>query len=195
VEESLHGRRSIRTYSDEPLTLLEISQLLWAAYGITKKQDSPEFLRGGFKTAPSAGGLYPLEIYIVVGKVTGIPAGVYKYIPKDHKLIKILDGDKRKALAEAGHSQSMINEAPVSFVYSAVFERTTKKYGDRGRERYVWLDAGHSAQNIYLQAYTLGIGVCVSGAFTDIMVKKAVNMIRQEEPVYIIPAGKIKKQG
>ena len=193
IEQSLLGRRSIRTYGDEPLTLPEISQLLWAAYGITKKKDSPAFLRGGFKTAPSAGGLYPLEIYVVAGNVTGLPAGIYQYKPVAHELAKIAEGDRRCDLRNAGLGQSMIEDAPAVIVYSAVFARTTGKYGKRGRERYVWMDAGHSAQNIYLQAQALDIGVCICGAFNDILVKKVVGMTKEEEPVCIIPVGKRKQ--
>ena len=192
IEQTLLGRRSVRSYSDRPLTLREISQLLWAAYGITERKDSPAFLRGGFKTAPSAGGLYPLEIYVATGNVTGLPGGVYLYKPKGHELARIAIGDRRKELRDAGLGQPMIEEAPAVIVYSAVFARTTGKYGKRGRERYVWMDAGHSAQNIYLQAQAMDIGVCVSGAFNDILVKNVVGMTKQEEPVYIIPVGKRK---
>ncbi len=191
IEEALLERRSVRSYKDEPLTLHEISQLLWAAYGITKQvPGGPDFLRGGFRTAPSAGALYPLEIYVVAGNVTDLSPGIYRYDSRNHKLEKTMEGDKRKELAGAALGQSMIKEAPAVIVYSAVFERTTRKYGDRGRERYVWMDAGHSAQNIYLQGISMDIGLCVSGAFRDLNVKKVMNMTREEEPVYIIPVGK-----
>ncbi|MCK4407485.1 MAG: SagB/ThcOx family dehydrogenase [Bacteroidales bacterium] len=193
VEEALLGRRSVRYYKDEPLTIAEISQLLWAAYGITKEVSSPSFLRGGLKTAPSAGALYPLEIYVVSGNVTDLPIGIYKYKPIGHKLAKIVEGDKRAELSEAGYNQKMIKNAAAVIVYSAIFERTTKKYGNRGRERYVCMEAGHSAQNIYLQAYSLDIGMCVCGAFTDIIVKMVLNMTEDEEPLYIIPLGKRKQ--
>ena len=189
VEEALQGRRSIRTYSSEPLTLEEVSQLLWSAYGITKKMEKPAFLRGGFRTAPSAGGLYPLELYLVAGNVKGLPDGIYWYKSETHELAKIARGDKRDKLCEAGLSQEMIKTAPAAIVYSAVFERNTRKYGPRGRERYVWMDAGHSAENLYLQAYALGLGMCVSGAFDDLLVRSVVGMTKEEEPIYIIPVG------
>jgi SagB-type dehydrogenase family enzyme len=192
VEKALLGRRSVRTYSEEPITLAQISQLLWAAYGITKKMDTPAFLRGGFRTAASAGGLYPLELYVVAGNVKDLPAGIYCYKSDRHELALIARGDKRAELCEAGLGQPMIKNAAAVIVYSAIFERTTKKYGPRGRERYVWMDAGHSGQNLYLQAYALDLGMCVSGAFIDILVKKVIGMTKSEEPVYIVPVGKKK---
>lgn len=192
IEKALNKRRSIRQYKDEPLSLSEISQILWAAYGITKPiKNAPAFLRGGLKTAPSAGALYPLEIYVVAGNVTDLPAGVYKYKPEGHKLIKIVDGDKRNELYVASLNQDWVKEAPASIVYSAVFSRTTDKYGERGRERYVCMDIGHSAENIYLQAVSLNIGTVAVGAFYDIKLKMAVNMTKKEEPLYIMPLGKI----
>ncbi|MCK4359094.1 MAG: SagB/ThcOx family dehydrogenase [Candidatus Cloacimonetes bacterium] len=192
IEKALKERRSIRKYKDKPLSLSEISQILWAAYGITKPiKDAPAFLRGGLKTAPSAGALYPLEIYVVAGNVTDLPAGVYKYKPEGHKLIKIADGDKRTELYKASLNQDWVKEAPASIIYSAVFSRTTDIYGKRGQERYVCMDLGHSAENVYLQAVSLNIGTVAIGAFYDTKVKVVVNMTKEEEPLYIMPIGKI----
>jgi SagB-type dehydrogenase family enzyme len=133
VEEALQGRRSVRTYRKAPLTLIDVSQLLWAAYGITRKMDNaPSFLRGGLKTAPSAGALYPLEIYLAAGAVSNLSPGIYKYVPETHTLVQIVSGDRRDALCKAALNQRMVREAPVSLVYSAVFKRTTRKYGRRG---------------------------------------------------------------
>jgi len=192
VEAALNGRRSVRTYRNKPLSLAEISQILWAAYGVTENIDNVPSLRGGLKTAPSAGALYPLEIYLVVGSVTNLPSGIYKYLPSEHKLIKISKGDKRIALCRAALGQSMIKNAPASLVFSAVFERTTRKYGKRGRERYVCMDLGHSGQNVYLQAYSLGLGTCAVGAFNDAQVKKVIGMPKEEEPLYLMPLGVLK---
>jgi len=189
VEEALKARRSVREFQDEPLTLAEVSQLLWAAYGVTQRLPG-EQLRGGLKTAPSAGALYPLEIYLVVGKVTGLSAGVYRYLPETHALEKVLDGDRRQSLAAAAWGQEMIARAPAVIVYSAVFERTTRKYGQRGRQRYVCMDLGHSAENVYLQAVALGLGTCAVGAFDDAGVKQVVSMTKPEEPLYIMPLGR-----
>ena len=191
VEEALRGRRSVRTYQNKPLTLAEISQLLWAAYGITQKMGAPDFLRGGLRTAPSAGALYPLEIYVLAGNVNGLKDGIYKYQSNGHYLMTITDGDKRAELCAAALGQEMIKEAAAVIVYSAVYHRTTKKYGTRGKERYVCMDAGHSAQNIYLQAYALQLGCCVSGAFSDERVRKVLSLGKDETPLYLIPVGKI----
>ena len=192
IEETLQKRRSIRKYSDDPLTMEEVSQILWAAYGITKPYpDGPAFLRGGLKTAPSAGATYPLEIYLVAGNVIELSAGIYKYKPEDHSIFKISDGDVRKELAKAALEQPWVLKAPASIVYSAVFSRTTDFYGDRGRERYVCMDLGHSAENVYLQAVALDMGTVAIGAFSDIKVKLLINMTREEEPIYIMPLGKL----
>jgi len=143
IERAMRERRSVRHYRNEPLTIPEISQLLWSAQGITAS--------GGLRTAPSAGALYPLEVYIVVGNVTNMKSGIYKYIPESHELVKVTEGDKRSELSNAALHQSPIKEAPAVIVISAVYERTTGKYGERGI-RYVHMEAGHAAQNICLQA-------------------------------------------
>ena len=193
LEKTLTERRSIRKFNNEPVTVDDISQILWAAYGITYPiPDGPEFLRGGLKTAPSAGALYPLELYVVAGNVTNLPAGIYKYLPETHALIPILEGDKRQPLCNAALQQPWVLEAPASIVYSAFFNRSTDKYGERGRERYVCMDLGHSAQNIYLQATALGLGTVAIGAFSDVQLKLTIRMTKEEEPLYIMPLGKIR---
>jgi SagB-type dehydrogenase family enzyme len=192
VEAALKNRRSIRTYADKPLTIAEVSQLLWAAYGITKPMpDGPAFVRGGFRTAPSAGARYPLDLYLVALNVEGLPPGVYWYRSETHELVRVIEGDTRKELGAAAFDQMMFKTAAAAIVYSAVFERNTSKYGRRGRERYVSMDLGHSAENVYLEAYALKIGTCAVGAFTDLWLKKAVGMTRAEEPLYIMPLGKV----
>ncbi len=193
IEEALQNRRSRRSFRDEPLSLSDISQILWAAYGITRPiKNRPAFLRGGLKTAPSAGALYPLELYVVVGNVTNLADGVYKYKPESHSLLMISKGDKREKLAVAAYNQTWLVDAPASIVYSAVFERTTKKYGKRGRERYVCIELGHSAENIYLQCESMDMATCVIGAFDDMKVKQLLPMPQAEEPLYIMPIGKKK---
>ena len=178
VEEALSKRRSIRTYSGEELSIEEVSQLLWAAQGITGKG----------RTAPSAGALYPLELYLVVGDVEGLDKGVYKYRPVEHELEKVVDGDKREELAEAAGGQECVKDAAIDIVFTAVYERTTWKYGERGI-RYVHMEAGHAAQNMYLQAVSLDLGTVVIGAFIDDRVKDLVNAEEQEVPLYIMPVG------
>lgn len=190
VEEAMQNRRSVREFKTDALSMDQVSQILWAAYGINEPRSNPAFLRGGLRTAPSAGALYPLDIYLVCGKVDGLPAGIYKYISEKHSLELVSEGDVRKELGKAALEQDFIEEAPISLVYVAIFKRTTQKYGERGRERYVCIDLGHSAQNVYLQAYALNLGTCAVGAFTDKMVSMVMLLFDQEEPLYIMPVGK-----
>lgn len=156
VEQAMQTRRSVRTYSLEPLVLSEVSQLLWAAQGLTNPV--------GLRTVPSAGALYPLEIYVVAGNVTDLPAGIYQYQYQDHSLLLTSTGDKREDLFEASLHQSAVRDAALVLVISAVYERTTVKYGERG-VRYVHMEVGHAAQNIYLQAESLELGTVLVGAF------------------------------
>jgi SagB-type dehydrogenase family enzyme len=181
VEQALLKRRSVRVYKDEPLALTEVSQLLWAAQGITDPR--------GFRTAPSAGALYPLELYVVAGNVNDLPDGIYRYKPHKHELAMVVEGDKRTELCNAALDQPSIKDAAAVIVFSAVYERTTGKYGERGI-RYVHIEVGHAAQNIYLQAVSLNPGLVVIGAFDDEEVKKIMNMEDKEHPLYIIPVGK-----
>jgi len=181
VEEALLKRRSVREFDDEPLALSQVSQLLWAAQGTTDPS--------GKRTAPSAGALYPLEIYVVVGNVSGLSSGIYKYKPAKHELLKISDGDIRKQLSSASLGQASIKDGAITIVMAGVYERTTSKYGDRGI-RYVHMEAGHAAQNIYLQAESLGLGTVVTGAFDDAHVERLLNLQKDEEPLYLIPVGK-----
>jgi SagB-type dehydrogenase family enzyme len=190
IEQTLLKRRSRRYYTDQALTSSQISQILWAAYGITQARDEPYFqFRGGLRTAPSAGALYPLEIYLLAGNISDVPAGFYKYLPKMHQLKKINGQDIRSGLAGAALDQMMIKEAPVVLVYTAVFERTTVRYKERGRNRYVPMDIGHSAENVYLQVEALGLGTCAIGAFQDSLVRQVLNLPSVEEPMYIMPIG------
>jgi SagB-type dehydrogenase family enzyme len=183
VEETLLQRRSIRDYTDEALTLLELAQLLWATQGITDPR--------GFRTAPSAGATYPLEVYTVIGDVEGIVNGIYRYKPHQHELIKVVEGEQREALAQAALDQQFIAQAPVDLVITAVYERTTGRYGERGI-RYVHMEAGHAAQNVYLQAVALNLGTVVVGAFYDNQVTEILKLADNEVPLYIIPVGRIK---
>jgi SagB-type dehydrogenase family enzyme len=180
VEKALLSRRSVREFREEPLTLAEIGQLLWAAQGVT----SP----GGLRTAPSAGALYPLETYIVAGNVTGLAAGVYRYLPHQHALALIIPGDRRGEVSDAALYQASIRKAPVSLVFSAVFARSTGKYGKRGL-LYVYMEQGHAAENVFLQAVSLNLGTVVIGAFDDAGVKKVLSLPPEEEPLSIMPVG------
>lgn len=181
LEDALNRRRSIRKYSSEPVKLGEVSQLLWAAQGITDPS--------GLRTAPSAGALYPLEVYLISSKVDGLGAGIYRYDPQRHSLTRIVGGDQRRALYDAALRQEAILDAPIVVLISGVYERTTKKYGERGR-RYVHMEVGHAAQNLCLQATTLKLGSVVIGAFHDEEVKKVMRLQSEEVPFYIIPIGR-----
>lgn len=180
VEKALAGRRSVRQFKDMPLDIAEVSQLLWAAQGIT---DSP-----GFRTAPSAGALYPLEVYVVAGNVKGLAPGVYKYKPAGHELILVKEGDARAALSNAALGQSVVKDGVIVIVIAGVYERTTAKYP--AGEKYVHMEAGHSAQNVYLQSHALGLGTVVVGAFNDDSIRKATGMAGHERPLYLMPVGR-----
>jgi SagB-type dehydrogenase family enzyme len=183
VEQALLQRQSVRDYTDRPLSLAEMAQLLWAAQGITHS--------GGKRTAPSAGALYPLEVYLVVGEVGGLADGVYKYIPADHELVRVGEGDRRAELSTAALSQESIEEAPAAIVITAIYERTTVKYGERGI-RYVHMEVGSAAQNVYLQAVSLDLGTVFIGAFHDQDVKRVLELPDEEQPLCIMPVGRIK---
>jgi SagB-type dehydrogenase family enzyme len=190
VEQAMAQRRSHRSYVKSAISTAELSQVLWAAYGITKADRSRAGFRGGFRTAPSAGATYPLEVYAVVGKVKGLEPGIYRYVPDGHQLVLAQEGDHREPLAGAALNQEMIADAPASLFFSAVFERTMQRYGERGRLRYVPMDLGHSAQNVYLQVEALGLGTCAIGAFNDAKVTAVMKLPADEEALYIMPIGR-----
>jgi SagB-type dehydrogenase family enzyme len=181
LEESLQNRRSIREYTTKPLKIEEVSQLLWAAQGITS--DS------GGRTAPSAGALYPLKVYLVAGNVENLPAGIYEYSPQQHELISLVNGDMREKLSNAAVEQASVKKAAIDIVISSIYERTTLKYGNRGIQ-YAQMETGHAAQNICLQATALDLGAVTVGAFYDNQVKAVFGMPANESPLYIIPVGK-----
>ena len=181
VERALAARRSIRNFLNYPLELQETSQLLWSAQGISNSR--------GYRTAPSAGALYPLEVYVAVGNVTDLEAGIYKYIIREHALLEKAEGDRRQDICRAALHQSYITAAPVVLLLCTVNDRVLGKYGERGM-RYVYMEVGHAAQNVCLQAVALGLGTTVIGAFRDSDVKAAANMDENEHPAYIITAGR-----
>ena len=182
LEESLGARRSVRAYSDAPLTLAQLSQLLWAAQGVTDKE------RGG-RAAPSAGALYPLEIVVAAGHVEGLEPGIYRYRPAWHALERAAAGDRRGELAAAALGQDWMADAPVIVGIAGVYERTTRKYGQRG-ERYVHMETGHAAQNLCLQAQALGLAACMVGAFADGAVQQVLQLASSEKPLALLPVGR-----
>jgi len=180
VEQALLERRSVREYREGALTLAQAAQLLWAAQGITSRE--------GLRTAPSAGAFYPLEVYLAVGEVTGLQPGVYRYDPDAHVLYQVTEKDRRAELAGAALGQSCIEESAAVLVFTAVYERTTRKYGQRG-VRYVHMEAGHAAQNVFLQATVLGLAAVVVGAFDDRAVMTLLQRGADEHPLYLMPVG------
>ncbi len=175
LEEAIYKRRSKRSFAQKDLTLNEISQLLWAAQGITDEGM-------GFRAAPSAGALYPLEVYVVKKD------GLFHYIPEGHKLSLISGDDLRTWLSGMAMGQDFIREAPIDIVICAVYSRMASKYGERGA-RLTDIEVGHVGENIQLEAVSMGLGSCVVGGFEPPEVAAALNLPKGEEPVYIIPVG------
>ena len=184
VEEAIADRRSRREYSGRALTRRELGQLLWATQGVTDRAS-------GYRAAPSAGALFPLEVYVVVGSggVTDLESGVYRYRPEGHELGRGHTGDVRSELRAAASDQEFVGAAPVDIVVCAVDERTTGKYGERGSERYVPMEAGHAGENLYLQAEALGLATVSVGAFSDGRVRDILGAPADQRPLYIFPVG------
>ena len=175
LEEALAQRRSVRSFADQTLTREDISQLCWAAQGITDDRE-------GLRTAPSAGALYPVELYVVGAEC------VEHYRPRGHILERYLDGDIRGALKAAALDQNSVGEAPTCMVITAVVERTARKYGPRA-ERYCFMEAGHIAQNILLQATALHLAGVPVGAFEDEKVDAVLKLPPGQHALYLIPIG------
>lgn len=183
VEKAIKERRTIRDFKDRFLSLTHLSQLLWAAQGIT----DPTI---GRRAAPSGGALYPLDIYVLIGEngVEKMEAGVYHYLPKEHSVLPISKGDRRKEIASASLSQMWMTKAPVIFVITGEYKRITGKYGERGI-RYALIEVGHVGQNLFLQAEALGLGAGIVGAFNDLEVSKVAGLPSKHEPLLIMPLG------
>jgi SagB-type dehydrogenase family enzyme len=175
LEEVLATRRSVRRFKTAPLTVEQIGQLCWAAQGITDRQR-------GFRTAPSAGALYPLELYVATAE------GVDRYVPADHRLQRHQDGDTRPALRGAALGQPWVEQAPAVFVITAAVHRLERKYGERSA-RYAHIEAGHVGQNLLLQAVALGLGAVPVGAYNDEQVAQALQLPADQTPLYLIPVG------
>ncbi|MCL1877714.1 MAG: SagB/ThcOx family dehydrogenase [Defluviitaleaceae bacterium] len=186
VEQALAQRRSRRNFQDKALSAEQLSQILWATYGITEPR--PDAPRGGLRTTPSAGALFPLEIYVVIGNVEGIEPGVYRYISEENKIVQVISGDVRSSLAAAALGQRSVQNAPAILAISADFEIMLPRYGERGI-MYIYIEVGHSAQNVYLQAEALGLGTVAVGAFIDDQVAEVLNLPENETPLYLMPFG------
>jgi SagB-type dehydrogenase family enzyme len=172
---ALQARRSVREFAARRLSLMEISRLLWALQGVTHPD--------GRRTAPSAGALYPLEVYLVTAE------GCYRYHPRNHQLVRLGSADRRAAMQRAALGQEAIGAAPAIFVIAAVFQRTAVKYGPERGARYVHMEVGHAAQNLLLQAAAMGLGAVPIGAFRDAELSQALSLPADHEPLYLIPVG------
>jgi len=194
VEAALQNRRSERQYKKTPFSKEILGQILWAAQGITERSDNPPSFwgdrpwAGGFRTAPSAGALYPMDVYVVVGDVEDITPGVYRYFPGRHALEHTKDGDHRQDLSRAALGQSCVHNGAVVLILSGVYARCAAKYGERA-QRYTHIETGCIGQNIYLQAESLGLGTVMVGAFDDERVQSVLGLSQDEMPLAIMPVG------
>jgi len=182
--EAIAKRRSVRDFASQPISQTQLSQILWSAQGITDTWER-------YRTVPSAGATYPLEIFVVCGRscVEGIDEGIYHYDIAGHSLSLHYKGDVKLELARAAPDQECIYQAPVNIVICALYERTAIRYGAR-TERYVHIEVGHAGQNIYLQATALGLATVAIGAFQDEQVREVLRLDKQCKPIYIMPVGK-----
>jgi SagB-type dehydrogenase family enzyme len=184
LDTTLNQRKSIRSFTSCPLDEKQLAYLLWAATGIQRIE------RGhAFRTAPSAGALYPIETYLVLHRVTGIPAGVYHYSIQQHSIEELSIGNYQRQIMQATLGQTMSRDASVIMIWTAIFQRCKWKYRQRAY-RYIYLDAGHVAQNLALTATSLNLGSCQIGAFYD----KEVNAILgidgvEESAIYLSAIG------
>jgi len=183
VEKAIKERRTIRDFKTQPLSLAQLSQLLWSAQGITDPRE-------GKRAVPSGGALYPLDVYLIMGgnSVEGLEAGVYHYLPEKHSISLVTKEDRRKEIASASLWQTWMAGAPVIFIITAEYRRITGKYGERGI-RYALMEVGHVGQNLFLQAEALGLGAGIVGAFNDLEVSKVVGLPPKHEPLLIMPVG------
>jgi SagB-type dehydrogenase family enzyme len=183
LERAIRGRRTIRSFDGKALSLRQVSQLLWSAQGITEL--------GGFKrAAPSAGALYPMDIYAVVGAgcVEGLDPGIYHYEPEDQSISQGRGEDVRGDVARASLRQTWMAQAPLNLVITAEYSRITGKYGQRGI-RYAMIEAGHIGQNIFLQAHAMGLAAGIVGAFDDEKIIRVMGITKTHEPLLVMPVG------
>jgi SagB-type dehydrogenase family enzyme len=180
LEQLLAQRRCVRKYAHRSVTLADAARLLWAAQGVNADDD--------LRTAPSAGALHPIEIYLAAGAVTELAPGIYRYLPSEGAIENAAEGDRRVALARAALGQAWVADAALILIIAADYEHTTSKHGRRGK-RYVHMEAGHVAQNVLLMAATLNLGSAVVGAFDDKLVAAATGLDRHQAPLYLLPVG------
>jgi SagB-type dehydrogenase family enzyme len=185
----LQKRRSTRIFSNEPISKENLSYLLWASTGIQRNQNGHEF-----RTAPSAGALYPIETYLIVNNVENVDRGVYHYCIKEHYLEELKSGDFRNEITKAALDQNMCADAAVVFIWTAIFNRSKWKYDQRAY-RYIYLDAGHIAQNLALASTGLNLGSCQIAALFDDEINEIINVDGiKESTIYMSVVGCINKE-
>ncbi|MHC4507395.1 MAG: SagB/ThcOx family dehydrogenase [Planctomycetota bacterium] len=177
LDQALEQRKSIRDFRDKPISKGQLSYLLWASTGVQRIEDGYTF-----RTAPSAGALYPIETYVIVNNVEALETGLYHYSVQAHQLESLAQRDLRRQITAAALGQGMCAAAPAVFIWSAVFERCKWKYGQRAY-RYIYLDAGHIAENLALAAVSLDLGTCEIGALFDDHVNAILGIDGQDESV------------
>jgi SagB-type dehydrogenase family enzyme len=181
VEKAIALRRSVRVYAAEPLTSDDVSQLLWAAQGVTDTE--------GRLTAPSAGGIHPMQAYLAAGNVSGVAAGIYRYNGKKHEIALLNAGDPREKLCEAALEQACVLNAPACIILTVTKDRTVRRYKGFA-EGYINMEAGHAAENVHLQAVALGLVSVPVGAFDASILTRILWLLPSEEALYILPVGK-----
>jgi len=185
--EAIAQRRSVREFLNRSISFFEISQLIWATQGITLKAGGFDF-----RASPSAGALYPIETYLVANRVEKIPPGLYHYNIKEAQLILLKEGHFGPELSQAGLGQEMLEEAACVFVWTAIVGRSKWKYQERAY-RYIYMDAGHIGQTLYLAATALDLGCCTVGAFFDEEVDHMIGVDgRKEISVYLGAVGHVR---
>ena len=184
VEMAIKARRSVRTFADKPLTLSQISQILLSAYGITQRRGDEDH-----RAVPSAGAMYPLDIYLLAHHVDSLAPGLYHFQVFDSTLELVREGDFSEAIHEAANDQQTVGSSPATLIITATYGRITPRYGDRGHQ-YAHMEVGSVCQNVYLQAISLGLGTCAVGAFDDDAVVRLLEIGRRREvPMLVMPIG------
>jgi SagB-type dehydrogenase family enzyme len=180
LQEVFTRRRSIRDYSEKPLTLDQTARLLWAAQGVTGL--------GGLRTAPSAGAIYPLRTYLLAFQIKDLPKGLYRYEPDAHELCTLGRGDRRKRMVRAADGQECANQCAAMVVLAADLRRMTREYGDAA-QTLALLEAGHIAQNLLLAATALGLGAICLGKTDNTLIHQILELPDTETPFYLLLAG------
>ncbi|MBN1599740.1 MAG: SagB/ThcOx family dehydrogenase [Bacteroidales bacterium] len=193
VEKALYNRRSRRNIISSKIGIEEVSQILWAAYGITEPKDEYNRTTVRLKTTPSAGTIYPLKIYLVAGLVDGLKAGIYSYRPVDHSIILLKEGDYRKELSKYSMNHTALEDAPFSLIYTTEFEHVKNRHHLKSKSKYAFIEVGHSSQNVHLQAESLHLATFAIAAFEEKKIKQLIELNKEQFPLYIMPVGKYNK--